>query len=396
MSKEIYLTGTNGAGLIALVSDQDYARVSQTKWHLHPRGYAHGRPTINGKKTKKVLLHRYILGILDTPAVVADHINHDVLDNRRENLRVVTQQENLENRSNFYKSSHSNFRGVTFSKPLGAWVAKSTVKGHHVTFGPFDTEIEAAHVIAAYRVSICSYPYEDDVKMAAGITIPPELTKERQKALIRARNAPKRAKAAAMQAEKRAKEEEIRRKAAIEREKLLEPERAKAAKYPKGSNISYSIRDRMWRVHYGRGRPIISTHAHEEDAIAAVAARKALDNQKSSHSRVWYNYVHQKWYSRYGGGRKENKLGPFDTEYEAICAYDDKKAEYQVKIEAEKAERAIKRAQKNDKTVENEAKAIKRMAKRKKGPSHKLIRARKQYLANKIRIQNGMEPKPLK
>jgi hypothetical protein len=43
-----------------------------------------------------VKLHRILSGA--APGLVVDHINHDPLDNRRCNLRVVTQAENVRNR----------------------------------------------------------------------------------------------------------------------------------------------------------------------------------------------------------------------------------------------------------------------------------------------------------
>ena len=42
-------------------------------------------------------MHGLIMGVPKKPFVV-DHINHDTLDNRRSNLRIVTYSENCKNR----------------------------------------------------------------------------------------------------------------------------------------------------------------------------------------------------------------------------------------------------------------------------------------------------------
>lgn len=81
--KEIPLT----QGYVTLVDDADYEWLSRWKWHYHG-GYA--------ERGDGVLMHREIT---DCPAgKEVDHINHDPLDNRRENLRVVTRWQNMLNR----------------------------------------------------------------------------------------------------------------------------------------------------------------------------------------------------------------------------------------------------------------------------------------------------------
>ncbi len=80
--------------LIAVIDDADLASVSNHKWTaVIGKGTAYARSFINGDT---VQLHRFLLGKIPAGMVV-DHINGDGLDNRRENLRVVTNSENLRN-----------------------------------------------------------------------------------------------------------------------------------------------------------------------------------------------------------------------------------------------------------------------------------------------------------
>lgn len=87
-------------GMVALVSDGDYDLVSQFKWCVSQQGrngkkfYAIRWKTINGKQTK-ISMHRFILGLDSDSTGVVDHLNGDGLDNRRENLEIVSQAENM-------------------------------------------------------------------------------------------------------------------------------------------------------------------------------------------------------------------------------------------------------------------------------------------------------------
>lgn len=86
-------------GLFALVSDEDFERVNAYKWCAshESRGtkhYAIRRVTVHGKRVK-VRMHRFILGLSHMSPLIVDHLDGDGLDNRRENLEVVTQTENM-------------------------------------------------------------------------------------------------------------------------------------------------------------------------------------------------------------------------------------------------------------------------------------------------------------
>lgn len=76
--------------LSAIVDREDYKALSQYSWHYHD-GYA----TAN-IKGKTVYMHRMVV---NTPqGLHTDHLNHNKLDNRKENLKVCTRFENMQNR----------------------------------------------------------------------------------------------------------------------------------------------------------------------------------------------------------------------------------------------------------------------------------------------------------
>lgn len=84
-----------------------------------------------------------------------DHINRDGLDDRIENLRPCTHQQNMQNR-NRHKNSKSIYKGVSFNKSKNQWVAKIRFEGKQIVCGKFYDEKEAAfcydeHAIKYYK-----------------------------------------------------------------------------------------------------------------------------------------------------------------------------------------------------------------------------------------------------
>ena len=134
--REIILT----QGRVAIVDDEDYERVSKYKWYAMNSGlkrrrverwYAEG--SVNGTYTK---LHRFIMGLAKSQKLNVDHINNDSLDCRKENLRLVTRQQNRFNS----KTSKKGYKGVFDShRKNKRWIAlirfnkKAIYLGHHKT-----------------------------------------------------------------------------------------------------------------------------------------------------------------------------------------------------------------------------------------------------------------------
>lgn len=100
-------------------------------------------------KTKMLYLHRLLLG---PSPLLADHINRNTLDNRRENLRLVTYSVNNKNRSAsaLHRGGHPchHGKGVTYHKQGRRWQAQVFVNGKTVYVGCFATK-EAARQAAA-------------------------------------------------------------------------------------------------------------------------------------------------------------------------------------------------------------------------------------------------------
>lgn len=72
-----------------------------------------------------------------------DHINGIRSDNRVENLREATRRNNNLNKGSIPNTS-SNYKGVSYCKPLNKWRAQYTFNCKTKHIGYFETEIEAA------------------------------------------------------------------------------------------------------------------------------------------------------------------------------------------------------------------------------------------------------------
>jgi hypothetical protein len=92
----------------------------------------------NGKR-KQVYVHRLVaLVFLDNVEnkQFVDHINNIKTDNRVENLRMATSNENNRNRG-ISKSNTSGIKGVYFRKSRNKWIAEIKIDGKKTHLGYF-------------------------------------------------------------------------------------------------------------------------------------------------------------------------------------------------------------------------------------------------------------------
>jgi len=122
-----------------LIDDCDYDLVKDYNWHC-----AKSRNTfyaVSVFKNKKIKMHRFILS--PKSSEIIDHINGNGLDNRRNNLRIVTASQNRMNCGS-YKGTSSIYKGVTYREEYKKWVSGVRFKGVRYNLGTFDNEIAAA------------------------------------------------------------------------------------------------------------------------------------------------------------------------------------------------------------------------------------------------------------
>ena len=121
-----------------LVDPQDAALLASRSWTDNGRGYFSAK--IGGKNR---YLHRLIAGATGTDKV--DHINGNLDDNRRCNLRLCGWNGSNANRRR-KRTSRAPYKGITQTSS-GRWLAQIMSNKRHERIGLFDTPEGAA---AAY------------------------------------------------------------------------------------------------------------------------------------------------------------------------------------------------------------------------------------------------------
>lgn len=122
-----------------IVDAEDFNRLSAMTWYIDGGRYASA--LVNGRKLP---MHRIVLGIFDSQSI--DHINGNVLDNRKENLRPCNQMQNCWNRG-LTTRNKSGFKGVYFKRSEGLYRAQIRANERLHSLGRFSCPKEAA---AAY------------------------------------------------------------------------------------------------------------------------------------------------------------------------------------------------------------------------------------------------------
>lgn len=123
------------------LSDLELIQQSDTLWSITGDGYAIAGRGSNGRQ----YLHRLLMN--PPKGMEVDHINRDRLDNRRENLRVVTHRENMQNQGPEGRGK-SGYRGV-YQTRSGRWFARKD--GRYLPGSLSDTALAAFTLLQRAR-----------------------------------------------------------------------------------------------------------------------------------------------------------------------------------------------------------------------------------------------------
>lgn len=125
-------------GGVALVDEQDFARLAGYRWRELPKGYV-GRYVATDAGPRYILMHREVIGAPD--GVRVDHRDGIRANNRRGNLRLCTQSQNLANK----RLMPGRYKGVSRATGRRKWGAYIRVHYRTIYLGTFDTPELAAH-----------------------------------------------------------------------------------------------------------------------------------------------------------------------------------------------------------------------------------------------------------
>lgn len=113
------------------------------KSHVY-QGIVDGKP-----KYKNLSLHRFVMEAKE--GEVIDHINHDSLDNRKENLRRTNTGDNIKNRKSKSSNNTSGYRNVCWDKSRNKWIVQIQVNKKNKVLGEFKDVHEAGRFAEEMR-----------------------------------------------------------------------------------------------------------------------------------------------------------------------------------------------------------------------------------------------------
>lgn len=140
-------------GCVAVCDDEDYDMLMEHKWHVafsksgkRHRAYARAMIYEDGSKKRQtaIQMHQLVLGGT-SKKLQGDHINGFGLDNRRENLRLVTPGQNSHNQGKKTKDNPiTTYKGIVWKASASSWLAQICVNRVQKTYGCWKTEEAAA------------------------------------------------------------------------------------------------------------------------------------------------------------------------------------------------------------------------------------------------------------
>jgi hypothetical protein len=124
----------NNPKSVVMIDSEDYEKVKDYKWYINTSGYVYNK-TIG-------LLSRFIMKIPDL-SIQVDHKLHNLLDNRKSQLRGCSHEQNCMNKHT-QSNNISGYKGVSWFSQRNNWRARITYKNKTIYVGYYNTKEEAA------------------------------------------------------------------------------------------------------------------------------------------------------------------------------------------------------------------------------------------------------------
>lgn len=130
-------------GGFAKVDSDDFEWLSKYTWRwIKPRNIYY---VVTGiwikKQSVHSRMHRFIMNA--NKGDIVDHVNGNGLDNRKKNLRIVTNAQNCQNQAPQVNKS-SKYKGVSWFKKNRKWISYIGSREKRTYLGSFSSEIDAA------------------------------------------------------------------------------------------------------------------------------------------------------------------------------------------------------------------------------------------------------------
>lgn len=152
----IFLDRKVGPSLETIVSVRHLQRLLAlpykffASWDKRTKSYyvVYHKKNQKGKDTVSSL-HRLITKCPD--GKVVDHWDKDTLNNLDSNLNIVTTSQNLQNRNSIYPRNTTGYKGVSYCRRTGKYIAQIKINKKHIWLGRHDTAEKAHEVYMEYR-----------------------------------------------------------------------------------------------------------------------------------------------------------------------------------------------------------------------------------------------------
>jgi len=128
-------------GQFATFDDEDIDLILSHHWRAHRAGRRGYYASAENASGEIIWMHRLVMDAPENMEI--DHINHDTLDNRKENLRLATKNENQWNNKRIVTTF--GYKGITYDKKKKTYRARIRKNGVRHNLGSYSTARDAAY-----------------------------------------------------------------------------------------------------------------------------------------------------------------------------------------------------------------------------------------------------------